>query len=531
VGSLRLRTAALAVLVGLLAAPAALAGPGLKIGAVEDTAIWSSSPGAEMDLARLTGYDTIRMTAQWSTGLTRLPGLQMSRIQQAAMAASARGIQPVLAIYNQGASWTPADDATRQQFVRFAADTVRQLPWISTFVVGNEPNSNYYWAPQFDAAGGDAAAVAYEQLLAAAYDAIKAVRPTATVVGGALDSRGADDPAAKRLTHSPTAFIQDLGAAYRASGRTAPLMDVFDMHVYADNSTLPPSMPHTGTAIATGDYPKLVSLLGKAFDGTGQKGSTLPILYGEFGVESAIPAAKAGAYSGSETAKTVDEATQAAYYIEALKLALCQPNVIGLLDFHVGDESNLAGWQSGPFYADGTPKSSFQPIHDAIAYARAGTLTKCPDQTAPTVTLQVGAGTVVAGATDDVGVGAVQLLVNGKQVDVDYTPPYEFPWTQPKTGGAVVQVRAVDGAGNVGTASTTVGVRTLSGARGKLRAGPGGTFAWTAPKSGDVTFSAARSLQVYAGPWRFVGRQVRFQATRGVTYRLSVSALPLTWRS
>jgi hypothetical protein len=528
---LRLKTAVLAVLAAVLAAPAALAGPGLKIGAVEDTAIWSSSPGAEMDLAKLTGYDTIRMTAQWSTGLTRLPGLQMSRIQQAAMAAAARGIQPVLAIYNQGASWTPTDDTTRQQFVQFAVDAVRELPWISTFIVGNEPNSNYYWAPQFDAAGGDAAAAAYEQLLAATYDAIKAARPTATVVGGALDSRGADDPAAKRLTHSPTAFIRDLGAAYRASGRTAPIMDVFDMHVYADNSTLPPSMPHTGTAIAAGDYPKLVSLLGKAFDGTGQKGSTLPILYGEFGVESAIPAAKAGAYTGSETAKTVDEATQAAYYIQALKLALCQPNVVGLLDFHVSDESNLAGWQSGPFYADGTPKSSFQAIHDAIAYARAGTLTKCPDRKAPTVTLQVGNGTITAGASDDVGVGAVQLLVDGRQAGVDYAAPYEFRWTQPTSGGAVVQVRAVDAAGNVGTASTTVGVRTLSGSRGSLAAGPGGTFRWKAPKSGQVTFLAPRTLQVYAGPWRIVGTQVRFQATRGVTYTLSVASLPLSWRS
>ena len=50
--------------------------------------------------------------------------------------------------------------------------------------------------------------------------------------------------------------------------------------------------------------------------------------------------------------------TQARYYAEAFRLALCQPNVIGIMVFHVGDESALGAWQSGPFYADGTPKSS-----------------------------------------------------------------------------------------------------------------------------------------------------------------------------
>src|SRR5205809_517992 len=80
--------------------------------------------------------------------------------------------------------------ASRAQFVQYATAVVRALPSVGTFIVGNEPNSNYYWLPQFDAGGGDAAAQAYEALLAAAYDAIKAVRPDATVVGGALDPRG-----------------------------------------------------------------------------------------------------------------------------------------------------------------------------------------------------------------------------------------------------------------------------------------------------------------------------------------------------
>ena len=38
-----------------------------------------------------------------------------------------------------------------------------------------------------------------------------------------------------------------------------------------------------------GDYDRLVTLLGEAFDGTAQEGEDLPILYTEFGVESGHP--------------------------------------------------------------------------------------------------------------------------------------------------------------------------------------------------------------------------------------------------
>ena len=103
---------AIAATAAFLAVPAAFAGPNLRIGAVEDTAIWSESPAAEMDRAKLAGFDTIRMTAQWSTGMTQLPYDQMRRLQPGAIAASARGIQPGASIYHQGSSWTPAADAT-----------------------------------------------------------------------------------------------------------------------------------------------------------------------------------------------------------------------------------------------------------------------------------------------------------------------------------------------------------------------------------------------------------------------------------
>jgi hypothetical protein len=451
----------LKVLVGaaaaLLLAPAALAGPGLRVGVVDDAPVWND-PGAQIALVQNAGFDSVRMTAQWSNGQTALSPGQLGHLQRAAMLASMGGLNPIVSIYNASGASTPATPDARAQFVEFAKTVVRDLPWVTTFIVGNEPNSALYWLPQFDA-NGDPAATAYLQLLADSYDAIKAMRPNVTVIAGALDPHGNDDPAGARQSHSPTAFIRDLGLAYRLSGRTKPIMDVWDEHVYADTSALPPSMPHTGSTVAEGDYAKLVALLGKAFDGTAQRGSTLPIFYGEYGVETAIPAEKAGAYTGGEVAKTVDEATQAAYYAEAFRLALCQPNVIGIMLFHTVDERALGAWQSGTYYADGTPKSSLPAIRDAANAARAGTAATCPDRIAPTVAVTTPNGAVSAAAADGVGVGKVTLRVNGVLVETRYAAPYVFSWQPSRIGRYTVEVRAYDAAGNVGRTALTIAAR------------------------------------------------------------------------
>jgi len=470
------------VAAALALAPVAFAGPSLRVGAVEDAAIWND-PGAEMDLAKLAGFDSIRMTAQWTAGATVLPPGQVARLQRAALFASMRGLNPIVSIYNPGGSSAPSDPSARAQFVEFAKTVVTALPWVTTFIVGNEPNSNVYWQPQFDAAGGDAAAKSYMQLLAATYDGIKAARPNATVIGGALDPRGSDDPKGARQSHSPTTFIRDLGLAYRASGRTAPLMDVFDEHVYADTSALPPSMPHTGSTIAEGDYARLVALLGKAFDGTGQRGSKLPIFYGEYGVETGVPADKAKLYAGSETQKTVDEATQARYYAEAFRLALCQPNVIGIMVFHVVDEAALGAWQSGPFYPDGTPKSSVPAIRTAALAARGGSAASCPDHTPPAVAILTARGKIAAEASDGVGVGKVCLFVNGRLVDVKYAAPYAFNWAPRRKGRYRLEVRAADAAGNVGRRFITVAAAHPS--RGEAATPSGWLFTRARPQRGQ----------------------------------------------
>jgi hypothetical protein len=313
-----------------------------------------------MRLADRAGLKTIVLSAVWKEGATAEGDLPPLR--RAVRAAAAEGIEPQLAVYQLSSS-TPVDDASRSAFNRYAVALVRALPSVRTVFVGNEPNLNLFWMPQFDDDGGDVAASAYEQLLAAAYDALKQADPKLTVVGGNLAPRGGDDVSAGRQTHSPTRFIEDLGKFYRASGRTKPLMDMFSIHVYGESPKIAPSFRHPRTtSIGIADYGKLVSLLGRAFDGTKQDGSTLPIVYGEYGVETDVASDPQAGYTGNEVVATVDVQTQARYYRRAIELAACQKNVRALDFFHVLDEQGLAGLQSGLYYLDGTAKPSAETV-------------------------------------------------------------------------------------------------------------------------------------------------------------------------
>ena len=182
------------------------------------------------------------------------------------MTAAARlsGIQVLTSVMNAGSATTPLTDKDQADFASYAASVAHADPDLTRLIIGNEPNLNRYWLPQFNADGSDAAAPAYESLLAKTYDAVKAVAPTVTVIGGAVSPRGSDNPLLTRQTHSPTGFIQDLGTAYRASGRTTPIMDAFAFHPYEDDSSVAPAtgVHPNSTTIALADYGKLVTLLG-----------------------------------------------------------------------------------------------------------------------------------------------------------------------------------------------------------------------------------------------------------------------------
>ena len=361
-----------------LASVAHAGGPSLVLGATEDAVRTPTlaAAKAQMDLLALAGFRAVRITQIWAPGERTVSAEDVAVLENVAAAAKLSNVTVLTSVLNQGSRTTPLTDEDQSDFAAYASDLVQRVPALRILIVGNEPNLNRYWLPQFAADGSDAAAPAYESLLARTYDAVKAAAPSVTVLGGAVSPRGGDVANGIRPTHSPTVFIEDMGQAYRNSNRTTPIMDGFAFHPYEDNSSIAPvdgTHPNS-TTIALADYDKLVALLGAAFGNY-----TLPIWYDEFGVESQIPPAKQSLYTNAEpvTTKPVPEATQAEYYRQAVQLAFCQPNVRGLFLFHVIDERDLTAWQSGLYYADDTPKSSLDAVRTALEDSRQGTVAHC----------------------------------------------------------------------------------------------------------------------------------------------------------
>jgi hypothetical protein len=341
--------------------PSDSADEGFVVGAVDDVI---RHPGPALDQLREAGFDAVGVTSFWQPGLSAPTPEELDVLRD--VAGRADGTRIFLSVYQPGSATTPLTAEARTQFASYVEAIVREVPKIRDIVVGNEPNLNRFWLPQFDQSGNDVAAPAYFALLSEVYDAAKEADENVTIWGGALAPRGIDRPGTGRDTHSPTTFIGDLGAAYQASGRTEPPLDGFAFHPYPASSSIPPDRPtdSASKSILLADYEeKLAPLLKEAF------GHSLPVLYSELGVETAIPAAKASLYEGTEAGKPVDEATQADYYRRAIELASCQKDVVGLLLFHSHDERALTGFQSGVYYVDGTPKASLDPVRKAIRAA------------------------------------------------------------------------------------------------------------------------------------------------------------------
>jgi hypothetical protein len=379
-----------AVATGTLCAAAGRAAPArtpLQIGAVVPELLDRSRVGTTIEDMTNSGLgDAGRVTLTWKRGQKDLdPGL-LSDLQYAVQQTAAKGIAIYLTLYPDSANDTPRTPVARTTFAGWAAWIAARLPEVDHYIIGNEPNLNRFWLPQFGRGGKDVAAPAYVRLLARTYDAIKAVAPSAEVIGGALAHAGVNRPGTRRDTQAPQRFLLDMGKAYRETGRQRPIMDAFAFHPYLEHANLPPTYEHYSPRIMTiADYGRLVSILGRAFDGTGQAGSKIPIVYAEFGVESRIPDALAAAYTGTEPAITrpVSESVQAKYYAKAMQMAACQPTVRTFLVFRLIDEALRGGWQSGVYYANGSPKASLPGVEAAARRLREQAPTGCATLLAP----------------------------------------------------------------------------------------------------------------------------------------------------
>ncbi len=267
-----------------------------------------------------------------------------------------------------------ASPARRRLFASFLATLARSYPQVRSFVVGNEPNQPRFWQPQFRGRRPVAGA-AYERVLALAYDALKRVRPSIQVVAAGISSRGNDDPVAlENRSTSPVRFIRDLGAAYRTSGRTRPIMDALGFHPYPRSSTDSLRRPLDWPNASYANLGRVRQALWDAFHDTRQPTTEndLRIVIDEVGWQAAVPAAAQSAYTGFESVAVASERAQAGVYSELVRRSACDRTIAGVFLFPLLDEPDLERFQSGIVRADASRRPSFDAVRSAVAGTRRG---------------------------------------------------------------------------------------------------------------------------------------------------------------
>jgi FG-GAP-like repeat len=303
------------------------------------------------------------------------------------------------------------DTAEIQAFANWTAEVAQTFPTIHQFVVMNECNQPLFVNPQWTTASVNQSAAICGRALAAAYDAIHAVDPENFVWGVGLSPRGNDKPhAVSNSSTSPVKFLGDLGRWFRSfaakTHRTAPLMDGLDFHPYPIPQSLPFDKGYADPDDASVvNLPRIYQAFYNAFKGTPQKtigqqpGGGLPVSLNETGIQTGS-AGKAG-YSGSEISangnggvigKYATDAYQASWYVQLLNYVVCDPNIQVLNIFHLIDESSLAGWQSGLFNADETPKASATAVANWLAKSDGSCKGKLLPWTPPPAAVAVGPG-------------------------------------------------------------------------------------------------------------------------------------------
>jgi hypothetical protein len=384
-----MRRLSLFVVAFLLACPgAAEAKPGLLVGVTEDGLKFE--PNAALEDARDLGIGAFRITLLWRPGLTEPTAAQAGELDRATARAS--DVDIVLSVFGERAVYAPTTAALQDEYCGFLEQIVSRYTRIRYVTVWNEPNKTFFWIPQFNPDGSSAAPSGYEALLARCWDGLHQARPDIRVIAFTTAPRGNDNPnAVSNVSHSPTAFVREVGRAYRASGRDAPIFDVVGHHVHAVHAAERPWRKHPGTGVAQGDLEKLQEALSEAFAGTAQPipgrcvdGKCVPVWWLEAGYQTKPDRAKASLYTGFEISpRPLPDSTggvaldtlpdssslapdQATQIVSALRLAYCQPHVEAFFNFLLWDEQRLEGWQSAPYWFDRTPKGSFAAFRRAI---------------------------------------------------------------------------------------------------------------------------------------------------------------------
>ena len=435
---------------------------------------------------RNVGASGTVFTLVWTPGKTSLTTDESEQLARGVAAVS--GMRVILVVRTNGAS-APIDATARDQFCTYTRNAVASFPQINDVVVGNEPNANFFWRPQYNPDGTDASPAAYEALLAQCYDLLHAYRATINVAAPATGPDGNDNPnAVSNISHSPTTFILGLGAAYRASGRSARIFDTVVHHPYAlSNDERPYLMHPTPKAMGEGDWNRLVSSYQTAFAGTPQavpgncfaNQPCVPIWYLETGFQTTVPvgdntyfgvenvrvvpdisAGEPSSPSPPPTSRAPDQATQLRY---AVRLAYCQPYVEAIFNFLVRDDPNLVGYQSGVFRVSWQAKGSYNALRQVVAEAAAHQVSCVPPTAPPAPSATVPSATEVdlswTGSSSSIGVSGYAIYRDG--VPIGQTSELSYR-DRTAAGGSTYgySVQAYDAAGGLSTVSPATSVIT-----------------------------------------------------------------------
>ena len=98
-------------------------------------------------------------------------------------AARLSGVKVYVSVYHPGSRTTPLELSDQTDFARYAAALATAIPTFDDIIVGNEPNLNRFWLPQFGLNGANASAPAYLQLLGRTLRRAQGGRPDAPRLG------------------------------------------------------------------------------------------------------------------------------------------------------------------------------------------------------------------------------------------------------------------------------------------------------------------------------------------------------------
>lgn len=378
---------AILLAVSCMRAPAAAAEPGLLVAVTDDAFLWRPDAGAAV--GRELGLSGFRVALGWVPGQTELDPADLERFDR--MLAAADGLRVVVTVFGDAGA-VPVDAAGRDAYCAYVRDLLTHYPSINDIVIWNEPNLGFFWRPQFTPGGASAAPAAYQALLARCWDVLHDHRPGVNVITTTSPS-GNDNPfAVSNVSHSPGAFVRKMGAAYRASGRQRRIFDTVGHNPYGMSSAESPARRHLMPShVAQGDADRLVQALVDGFGGTGQPvpgtcpgviRSCVSIWYLEAGYQTVPDAEHRSHYMGRENdARPIPVAspagagpvtTQITQLELGIRLAYCQPYVGAFFNFLLWDEADLARWQSGVLWADGTPKASFAALRAIVDEVKDG---------------------------------------------------------------------------------------------------------------------------------------------------------------